>query len=79
MKKILILAALAACGGCALLPAAVTTAEETAATAVVQSAERTICRNIPVGTWRRLYGSNPVRAQAWRELCANPVETPAGS
>lgn len=64
---------------CSMLPAAVDVAEETAATAVVQSAERTICRNIPIGTWRRLYGSNPVRAQAWRDLCANPVETPGGA
>jgi len=79
MNKLIALAVLATLGGCPMLPAAVDVAEETAATAVVQSAERTICRNIPVGTWRRLYGSNPVRAQAWRELCANPVETPGGA
>jgi len=79
MKKLFALAVLAALAACSLLPATVDVAEEAAATAVVQSAERTICRNIPVGTWRRLYGSNPVRAQAWRDLCANPVETPAGS
>lgn len=80
-NHILVLALLASLSlaGCSMLPAAVDVAEETAATAVVQSAERTICRNIPVGTWRRLYGSNPVRAQAWRDLCANPVETPASS
>jgi len=52
-------------------------AEAAAATAVVQSPERTICRNISAGTWRRMYGSNPVRAQAWRDLRANPAETPA--
>lgn len=79
MKRILVLALVVTLSGCSMLPAAVNVAEGTAATAVVQSAERTICRNIPVGTWRRLYGSNPVRAQAWRELCANPVEIPVGS
>lgn len=78
-NRILVLALLAALAGCSMLPAAVDVAEQTAATAVVQSAERTICRNIPIGTWRRLYGANPVRAKAWRELCATPVETPAGS
>jgi len=80
MKKKLLIAALIvlASSGCALLPATFTAAEETAATVVVQSAERTICRNIPIGTWRRLYGSHPTRAQAWRDLCANPIETPAG-
>lgn len=77
-NHLLVLALLVGLAGCSMLPAAVDVAEETAATAVVQSAERTICRNIPVGTWRRLYGSNPVRAKAWRDLCANPVETPAG-
>lgn len=78
-NRILVLALLATLAGCSMLPAAVDVAEEAATTAVVQSAERTICRNIPIGTWRRLYGSNPVRAQAWRELCANPVETPASA
>jgi len=78
-NRILVLALVAAAlSACSMLPGAVDAAEEAATTAMVQSAERTICRNIPVGTWRRLYGSNPVRAQAWRELCANPVEIPAG-
>ncbi len=78
-NKMLIALLAAALSGCSLLPASVDLAEQAAATAVVQSAERTICRNIPIGTWRRLYGSNPARAKAWRDLCANPVETPAGA
>lgn len=76
MKRFALAFALAALAGCSMLPAAVSTAEETAADVVVASAERTICRNIPIGTWRRNYGANPVRAEAWRALCNNPVGAP---
>lgn len=63
--------------GCSMLPAAVDQAEETAATAMVQSSERTICRNIPVGTWMRMYGTNAARREAWRALCTTVQTTPA--
>lgn len=77
MKKLVFVAALAVIlAGCSLLPASIDQAEETAATAMVQSSERTICRNVPVGTWMRLYGSNAARRDAWRALCAPAQEAP---
>lgn len=65
-----------ALSACSLLPAAVDQAEQTAATALVASSERTICRDIPVGTWARLYGANPARREAWRALCAPALDVP---
>lgn len=77
-KNILILPALAlTLAGCSLLPASVEKFEETAATALVESSERTLCRNIPVGTWMRLYGANAARREAWRALCTTAQATPA--
>jgi hypothetical protein len=40
-------------------------------------AEWLICNAISVGAWRRAYGSNPDKAQAWRALCRTDVtQTP---
>lgn len=79
MKKSLLIASLlaVAASGCSLLPASVERFEETAANALVESSERTICRNIPVGTWMRLYGANAARREAWRALCTTAQATPA--
>jgi hypothetical protein len=63
--------------GCALLPASVDAFEEQAANAVVASAERTICRNIPIGTWMRHYGHSAESRAAWNALCAKPATAPA--
>ena len=62
--------------GCSLLPATVSNAEERAMNAVVQSAERAICRDIPIGTWARHYGSNRDRMGAWIVLCTQPTTNP---
>lgn len=76
MKKLFVILICAALAGCAMLSATVSKGQEDVMDIVVASAERTICRDIPIGTWKRLYGSNPVRAKAWRDLCSNPVELP---
>lgn len=77
MKKLIVLlTALGCLSACSLLPVAVDRAEERAADVVVDSSERTICRNIPIGTWMRRYGSSVERIQAWQALCANKTATP---
>lgn len=42
------------------------------------TAEFTLCKAITIGAWVRAYGSDPVKAEAWRQLCSvMPKETPA--
>jgi hypothetical protein len=78
-KPLLLLvgAALLSTAGCALVPAAVSQTEENAAQIAVASAERTICRDLPIGTWLRLYGTSAERLGGWQQLCAHPVAMPA--
>lgn len=76
MKITALLAALLALSGCSMLPAAVNAYEVKAADAVVDSSERTICRDIPVGTWVRRYGASTERTDAWRKLCSDRGATP---
>lgn len=76
MKKTLLIIAMLALSGCSLLPQSFSAAEQTAATAVVQSSERVICRDIPVGTWLRMYGNSDERMKAWRALCIAPNVSP---
>ena len=63
-------------GGCSLMPASWNKLEEGAAQTVVASSERTICRDIPIGTWMRLYGSSSDRVKGWQAICGNPVSAP---
>jgi len=78
MKNVILILALAtSLGGCSLLPASVDAFEEQAANAIVASSERTICRNIPIGTWLRLYGSHPERRKGWQALCTPAQASPA--
>lgn len=37
------------------------------------AAEWTICNAISVGAWKRAYGANPEKADAWRRLCAEEL------
>lgn len=76
MKSLLSLGLLAALAGCSLMPARYSQLEEGAAQVAVQSSERTICRDIPIGTWTRLYGTNPERVKGWQAICFNPITTP---
>ncbi|NMQ05284.1 hypothetical protein E4Q08_08370 [Candidatus Accumulibacter phosphatis] len=76
-KPLLIGAALLATSGCALVPAHVSQIEENLAQTIVASAERTICRDLPIGTWLRLYGASAERLDGWQKLCTHPVATPA--
>lgn len=76
MKKIVLLLAFVALAGCSLLPQSVSSAQEGAATAIVESSERVICRDIPVGTWLRMYGNNAERMRAWRSLCIAATVSP---
>lgn len=78
-KPLLVLvgAALLAPSGCALAPAYVNQIEETVTQVVVASAERTICRDLPIGAWLRLYGASAERTSGWQKLCAHPVAMPA--
>lgn len=62
--------------GCSLVPQRMSAVEEGVAQTVVQSSERTICRDIPIGTWLRLYGANADRLKGWQALCFNPVTAP---
>jgi hypothetical protein len=40
---------------------------------LVKTSERIICQDIPIGDWLRLYASNPVRVQGWRNICENTI------
>lgn len=42
---------------------------ETAADASLQNAEWALCNAVTAGAVRRAYGSNPVKAQAYRSFC----------
>jgi hypothetical protein len=67
---------LAVLSACSLVPQNVSAVQEGIAQTVVQSSERTICRDIPIGTWLRLYGANADRLKGWQALCFNPVTAP---
>ena len=62
--------------GCALMPSGYGKIEESVSNSIAASAERTICRDIPVGTWMRLYGTNTERLRGWQALCSSPAVTP---
>src|SRR5471032_2376385 len=76
MVTLMCLAAVAMLSACSLMPANFGHVEEGAAQAVVQSSERTICRDIPIGTWMRLYGTSADRIKGWQAICFNPVTAP---
>lgn len=68
-------------GGCASFDAAqrqLAGYGATAADKTLESAQWALCQGITVGAWRRAYGADPVRAQAWSRLCAPPAATPSG-
>jgi|GEM_PF-5728839 len=76
MLTLVCLVAVAMLSACSLMPANFGHVEEGAAQAVVQSSERAICRDIPIGTWMRLYGTSADRVKGWQSLCFNPVTAP---
>src|SRR5471030_1012904 len=61
---------------CSLAPQRMSAVEEGIAQTAVQSSERTICRDIPIGTWMRLYGTSADRVKGWQAICFNPVTAP---
>ena len=63
-------------GGCSMIPPKWSAVEDGAAQVTVQSSERAICRDLPIGPWIKLYGMNPSRLQGWQDLCFNPIVTP---
>lgn len=72
----LMLSGLMALSACSLMPQRINAVEEGMAQTAVQSSERTICRDIPIGTWLRLYGASVDRLKGWQGLCFNPVTAP---
>jgi hypothetical protein len=76
MMMVMALCTLAVLSACSLMPQNVSAVQEGVAQTVVQSSERTICRDIPIGTWLRLYGANADRLKGWQALCFNPVTAP---
>lgn len=77
MKTLAVLLTLFALPGCSTLATYTGTAAHVA-DGVVDAAEYTLCRAIPVGAWTRRYGNDPMRAAAWRIICADvAIETPA--
>ena len=76
LLAVMTLSALAALSACSLVPQRMSAVQEGVAQTVVQSSERTICRDIPIGTWLRLYGANADRLKGWQALCFNPVTAP---
>lgn len=76
LLAVIALSTLVALSACSLVPQNVSAVQEGMAQTVVQSSERTICRDIPIGTWLRLYGANADRLKGWQALCFNPVTAP---
>nr|WP_315400074.1 hypothetical protein [uncultured Duganella sp.] len=76
LLAVMALSALLALSACSLVPQRMSAVQEGMAQTVVQSSERTICRDIPIGTWLRLYGANADRLKGWQSLCFNPVTAP---
>lgn len=75
-NKFICMAILPILVGCSMLPDRISRTETGIAEAAVESAERTVCRDIPIGTWIRLYGANPQRVAGWQAICFNPVVPP---
>lgn len=67
---------LIALSACSLLPQTVARVEEGAAQTLVQSSERAICRDLPIGAWMRMYGTSVDRLKGWQALCFNPFVAP---
>jgi hypothetical protein len=43
----------------------------------LQSAMFVVCRGVSIGAWRRAFGNDPQKADAWRTLCAESIsQTP---
>jgi hypothetical protein len=60
----------------ALRPGIATRGAEVSDQALVD-ATFVLCRGITVGAWLRAFGSDPERAHAWRQLCAERItQTP---
>jgi hypothetical protein len=76
MFPLLAMSALVVLSACSLVPQRISAVEEGVAQTAVQSSERTICRDIPIGTWLRLYGASADRLKGWQSLCFNPVTAP---
>lgn len=76
MLPLLALSMLTVLAACSLAPVRINALEEGVAQTAVQSSERTICRDIPIGTWLRLYGASVDRLRGWQSLCFNPVTAP---
>lgn len=62
--------------GCSLMSPTIDKIEQGAMQTVVQSSERTICRDLPVGAWMAYYGTNSDRVKGWQALCFNPIKAP---
>ncbi len=65
-----------ALSGCSLMSPTIDKVEQGMMQTIVQSSERTICRDLPVGAWMAYYGTNAERAKGWQALCFNPVKAP---
>src|ERR1019366_4403749 len=65
-----------ALSGCSLLSATIGQYEKDGGQIIVQSAERTVCKDIPIGIWLDQYGSNPTRLAGWQAICGNPIQNP---
>jgi len=65
-----------ALSGCSLMSPTIDKIEEGAMQTVVQSTERTICRDLPIGAWMAYYGTNADRVKGWQALCFNPIKAP---
>lgn len=71
MKLTLILLALGL-SGCSLLPVAYQEVNHELNQTIARSAERVVCEDISIHDWIRLYGQDPLRADAWKTICTPP-------
>lgn len=76
LLAIFILATLTGCAQYGVVKTAVAVEGAKAADEVRTTAEWTLCDAITVGAWRRAYAGDPGKADGWKALCQQPVETP---
>lgn len=72
----LLLATLSGCAGFSAVKTAVAVEGAKVADEALQVSEWGMCEATTVGAWKRKFGQNPEKAEAWSKLCSDPAVAP---